>query len=95
MSVIYVPNAAVSGDNTDNMTLTIRHRTNAAPGSPTTVKALTFNDGEDLTAHKAKIITLGSIVSMAPLDTLTFEKSEGGLGMVLPAGLLQVVATRE
>lgn len=91
--VTFTPAAAITFDGTNNFTLRLRNRGQAGAGN-VQVAVLQFSVvGANATAWTPKLITLGTgtTIVLARGDVLTVEKVNTGTGMVMPAGVLEVL----
>jgi len=95
--VSYVPDAAITGANTDTRTLSVKNRGAAGAGT-TVVASLALTNGVNATAFDEKAITLsgtaGNLV-VAAGDVLSFESAHAGTGgLADPGGLIAIEFTR-
>ena len=89
----FTPAAALTADASNNAVITVQRRPASAPGTPATVLAYTTNvAGGNWTAWLAKDF-LGATTPIDVLkdDVLTVTIAKGGTGVVVPAGVLEVV----
>jgi len=91
--VFYLPDAALTADDTNNAVLLVSRR-DSAGATKVTIATLTTNvasgnwtafDGKDLGTITNSAIAAGAVI--------TWEISKGGTGVVVPAGCLQVEVT--
>jgi len=90
-AVEFIPSAALSGANTNSMTVNIYNRV-AGAGS-TVVAALAFVSGVDLVAQTPKAITLSATAAnliLAEGDVVTCAKAVVGDGLACPDGTVIV-----
>lgn len=81
--VNFVPQAAVTGDNTDSKNLNIQNRGSAGAGT-TEVGHLDLVTGTNLVAFDSKNIPLTAAVTLAAGDVLAVQVEKVGNGVLLP-----------
>lgn len=93
--VSIIPNAAVTGDDTDRKNLNVRNK--GSDGSGTTeLGALDLDTGTDLVAFDAKDIVSGLSESstgaaMAEGDVLGLQVEKVGTGVIVPESMIEVI----
>lgn len=90
-AVEFIPSAAITGDNTNYFTLSIRNRTTGAGAA--IPAALAFTTGVDGVASTPKTLTLSSTAAdllVAADDVITAHKSVTASGLACPPGLVVV-----
>lgn len=89
--VLYLPGAALTGDDANNATLVVRRRDNAG-ATPVTVASLTTTaaPNNSFVAFDAKSLGALTNTALAADEVLTFEITKAGTGVVVPAGELVV-----
>jgi hypothetical protein len=95
--VSYVPEAAVTGANTDSRTLTLVNKGQAGADS-TVVATLAFTVGVNGVAYDEKAFTLSAVAGATTVvagDIIEFVSTHlGSTGLADPGGLVQVDITR-
>lgn len=95
-SVKYIPNSAITGQNTDTRRDAVTNR--GAAGSGTTEAAfLQFNSGVNASAFVPKTITLNATTANRDVvagDVLTWDSTTPGTGLADPGGVVIVEITR-
>jgi hypothetical protein len=94
-SVIYIPQAALTGAATNNRTLTLYNRGTGSGTVP--IASLQFVSGTNLSDNVPKTITLSTTSAnllLAAGDVLEWESLHVGTGIADPGGLAQVNTTR-
>lgn len=87
----FIPDSAITGHTTNNMTLQLTNRGSAGAGT-TAVASLAFTSGVNGTAFDAKALTVDTALDeVAAGDVLSLDKAEAGTGLALPAGKAVVV----
>ncbi len=86
----YAPSAALTGDATNNATLTLAKRDGAGGGSSSVAAITTTAVAGNWTAFVPVSLGTLSNTSVAAGNVLTFAISKGGTGVVVPAGTLIV-----
>lgn len=86
----YAPSAALTGDATNNATLTLAKRDGAGGGASTVATITTTAVAGNWTAFVPVSLGTLSNTSVAAGNVLTFAISKGGTGVVVPAGTLIV-----
>ncbi len=90
--VTYVPDAAITGDDTDNFILSVVNKGLAGIGTDV-VATLEFDTGTDGVKGDGKDIPLTATLAdriVAPGEVLQMEKTETASGLAMPAGLLEI-----
>lgn len=90
--VTFTPDAAITGNDTNNFSAQLRNRGAAAAGT-TDIATLAFASGVDGVAFVPETITLSAAaadLNVAEGDVLTLEKVNAGTGLAMPAGLVTV-----
>lgn len=94
LAVRYVPAAALTADATNNATITVSKRV-AGGGSKTTIATIVTDvAGGSWVQWSAKAFSLtgtAADLQIAAGSGLTFEIAKGGTGVVVPAGVLELV----
>jgi hypothetical protein len=94
--VAYIPNATITGANTNSRTFTVTNQGQAGAGT-TNVATLAMVSGVNATGDDAKAITLSGTaanLAVAAGDVLTFESTHIGTGIADPGGTALVEITR-
>jgi hypothetical protein len=89
--VKWVPAANITANGTNFFTLILRNR--GAAGSGTAQAATRAYSATNGVAHTAENMTLSGTAAdlqLAAGDVLTVQKTEGGTGLAMPAGVVQV-----
>lgn len=95
-SVTYIPNATITGANTNTRAIRLRNKGAAGAGS-TVVAELQFDSGVNATAYDEKAITLSGTAAnrdLAAGDVLAVLSDSVGTGLADPGGLLRVTVAR-
>jgi len=89
--LLYIPSAALTGDNTNNATLLVQKRDGAGGAAQQVAARTTTVANGNWLANQA--VDLGAITngSFVPGDLLTITISKGGTGVVVPRGQLVVL----
>ncbi len=92
------PSVALTGDPTNNATITVNKRTAAAPGTPVAIAIGTTlltgaNATGSWTAWKAVSLTPVAGATVAPGDTITVAITKNGTGVITPPFVLTVFAS--
>lgn len=95
-SVKYIPNAAITGVNTNTRRVAVTNRGAAGAGT-TEAAALQFNSGVNGVKWDAKAITLiaDPATDVVAGDVITFDSTAIGTGLADPGGLVIVEVTRD
>jgi hypothetical protein len=96
VSASYIPNAAITGANTNTRRLRVINRGQDGTGT-TVVAELQFNAGVNAAAGDERALTLqaAGTLELATGDVLALESAAVGTGIADPGGVVQVVAGRE
>jgi hypothetical protein len=92
----FTPEAAITGDNTNTRTLTLRNTGQAGAGT-TTVATLAFTTGNNGVAFDEKAFTLSGTPAnlvVAEGDVLTVVETVAGSGLANPGGRVEVTFSR-
>lgn len=95
-SVSYVPDALITGADTNTRTLSVKNRGAAGAGS-TEVASLALANGVSATAFDEKAVTLNGTAAnlvVAAGDILSFDSTHAGTGLADPGGLVIIEITR-
>ncbi|MEU9310868.1 hypothetical protein [Streptomyces sp. NPDC048256] len=95
-SVQYVPEAAVTGADTNSRTVSLVNKGQAGSGS-TTVATLALTNGVNAVANDEKTITLSGTaanLALAAGDTLQWRSIHVGTGITDPGGVVRVTISR-
>jgi hypothetical protein len=95
-AVTLVPEAAITGDNTNTRTLTLVNKGQTGAGS-TVVATLAFTTGVNGVAFDERAFTLSAVANattVAEGDVLAVVEAVAGTGLAQPGGLVQVEITR-
>ena len=95
-AVQYVPEAAITGADTNSRTVSLINKGAAGSGT-TTVASLALTSGVNASAADEKTITLSGTAANLDLvagDTLLWRSLHIGTGITDPGGLLRVTVTR-
>lgn len=87
-AIRYVPQAALTGNDTANATLLIQKRTGA--GAPSTVASLTTTVANGNWSAFVPVTIPVSAGAVLAGDVLTITISKAGTGVVVPAGQLEI-----
>lgn len=96
-SVEYIPNAVITGQDTNTRRVAVTNRGSAGAGT-TEAAFLQFNAGVNGVAFDAKTVTLHGTAAnhdVAAGDVLTFDSTTPGTGLADPGGLVIVEITRD
>lgn len=94
--VEYIPEAAITGANTNTRNVELRNGGQAGSGT-TTVANLQFNAGVNAAANDERVITLSGTaanLNLAAGDTLVWRSLAVGTGLADPGGLVRVTLSR-
>ncbi|WP_369167780.1 hypothetical protein AB5J49_07915 [Streptomyces sp. R28] len=95
-SVEYVPEAAITGADTNSRTVSLVNKGAAGSGT-TTVASLALTNGVNATANNERAITLSGTAAnlvLAAGDTLQWRSVHVGTGIADPGGLLRITISR-
>lgn len=95
-AVTYIPDAALTGANTNSRTLQLRNRAQDGTGT-TAVASLALTAGSNLVAFDESTLTLSGTpanLNVASGDVLEFFSQHIGTGITDPGGLVTVTITR-
>lgn len=95
-SVQYVPEAAITGADTNSRTVSLVNKGAAGSGT-TTVASLALTNGVNATANDEKAITLSGTAAnlvLAEGDTLQWRSIHVGTGIADPGGLVRITVSR-
>ena len=95
-SVEYIPEAAITGADTNSRTVSLVNKGAAGSGS-TTVASLALTSGVNATANNEKTITLSGTAAnlvLAAGDTLQWRSIHVGTGIADPGGLVRITVSR-
>jgi hypothetical protein len=95
-SVQYVPEAAITGADTNSRTVSLVNKGAAGSGT-TTVASLALTSGVNATANDEKAITLSGTAAnlvLAEGDTLQWRSIHVGTGIADPGGLVRITVSR-
>lgn len=95
-SVEFIPNAAITGQDTNTRRVAVTNRGSAGLGT-TEAAFLQFNNGVNAVAYDAKTITLHATTAnrnVAAGDVLTIDSTTPGTGLADPGGMYIVEITR-
>lgn len=95
-SVQYVPEAAITGADTNSRTVSLVNKGQAGSGS-TTVATLALTNGVNAAANDEKAITLSGTaanLALAAGDTLQWRSIHVGTGITDPGGVVRVTISR-
>lgn len=95
-AVGFVPNAAITGQNTNTRRIAIENRGDDGLGS-TEMAALQFNSGVNGVAFDEKAVTLSAVANAVDFvagDVLVVNSTSPGSGLADPGGLYIVELTR-
>ena len=90
--VTYTPQAAVTGNDTNNFTLALTNKALVGVGT-TVIATKLFDTGEDMVAFDGEDIPLVATVAdreVAPGESLSANKTVAGSGLALPEGVLTI-----
>lgn len=94
--VEYVPEAAITGADTNSRTVSLVNKGQAGSGS-TTVASLAFTSGVNAAANDEKAVTLSGTAANLDLssgDTLQWRSVAVGSGLADPGGLVRITISR-
>lgn len=94
--VEYVPEAAITGADTNSRTLSVVNKGQAGSGS-TTVASLALTNGVTASAYNEKAVTLSGTAAnlvLAAGDTVQWRSVHVGTGITDPGGLVRVTISR-
>lgn len=95
-AVQYVPEAAITGADTNSRTVSLVNKGAAGSGT-TTVASLALTNGVNATANDEKAITLSGTAAnlvLAAGDTLQWRSIHVGTGIADPGGLVRITVSR-
>ncbi|MEU3665752.1 hypothetical protein [Streptomyces virginiae] len=95
-AVEYVPEAAITGADTNSRTVSLVNKGQAGSGS-TTVASLALTNGVNATAYNERTITLSGTAAnlvLAAGDTLQWRSIHVGTGITDPGGLVRITVSR-
>ena len=95
-SVQYVPEAAITGADTNSRTVSLVNKGQAGSGS-TSVASLALTNGVNASANDEKTITLSGTAAnlvLAAGDTLQWRSIHVGTGITDPGGVVRVTISR-
>ena len=95
-AVQYVPEAAITGADTNSRTVSLVNKGAAGSGT-TTVASLALTNGVNATANDEKAITLSGTAAnlvLAAGDTLLWRSIHVGTGIADPGGLVRITLSR-
>ena len=94
-SVKYIPDAAITGANTNTRSVSLINKGPAAAGN-VVVATLQFNSGVNATTQDDVSLTLGVAANLAISDgdNLVWRSTSVGTGIADPGGLVQVQLSR-
>ena len=95
-SVQYVPEAAITGADTNSRAVSLVNKGQAGSGS-TTVATLALTNGVNAAANDEKTITLSGTaanLALAAGDTLQWRSIHVGTGITDPGGVVRVTISR-
>lgn len=95
-TVEYVPEAAITGADTNSRTLSLVNKGQAGSGS-TTVATLALTSGVNATAYNERTVTLSGTAAnlvLAAGDTVQWRSIHVGTGITDPGGLVRVTLSR-
>lgn len=95
-SVQYVPEAAITGADTNSRTVSLVNKGQAGSGT-TTVASLALTNGVNASANDEKTITLSGTAAnlvLAAGDTLQWRSIHVGTGITDPGGVVRVTISR-
>ena len=91
--VYWIPDAAVTGDNSDNFTLAVRNEGSDGTGTTAVTATKTYATGTDSVAQVAEALTVSGTaadVAVAAGDVLSLVRATTGSGLASPAGQLEI-----
>ncbi len=86
----FVPDTAVTGDDTNNFILQFRNKGTLGTSTTGVTSTKTYATGTDMTAFVDDTLTLSTTSADLDIDdgeTVALNKTETGTGLVLPAGV--------
>ncbi|MCY0928310.1 hypothetical protein OTB20_19335 [Streptomyces sp. H27-H1] len=95
-SIVYVPEAAITGADTNSRTVSMVNKGQVGSGS-ITVATLALTSGVNAVANDDKAITLSATAAnlvLAAGDTLLWRSVAVGTGIADPGGLLRITVSR-
>lgn len=95
-AVQYVPEAAITGADTNSRTVSLVNKGAAGSGT-TTVASLALTSGVNASANDEKAITLSGTAAnlvLAAGDTLQWRSIHVGTGITDPGGLIRITVSR-
>jgi hypothetical protein len=95
-SVVYIPETAITGADTNSRTVSLVNKGQAGSGS-TTVASLALTSGVNAAANDDKAITLSATAAnlvLAAGDTLQWRSIHVGTGIADPGGMIRVTVSR-
>ena len=90
-AVTYTPEAAVTGNTTNNLTLQLRNKGTAGSGTTAVTAVKTYATGTDLTAFVPDALVISTTAVDRDIDvdeTVALNKVETGSGLILPEGVV-------
>lgn len=96
-AVGFIPNAAITGQDTNTRRLAVTNRGSAGAGTDEAA-FLQFNSGVNAVQYDEKAITLHSTAAnrvVAAGDVLTIDSTTPGTGLADPGGLVTIEITRD
>lgn len=91
-SITFTPDSGVTADATNNATLQVTNRTTGA--GTTSVASVTTTTGFGMTAYTPATIAVSATaanLNLAAGDVISLDKTVGGTGVIIPAGLVEIV----
>ena len=95
-AVEYVPEAAITGADTNSRTVSLVNKGQAGSGT-TTVASLALTNGVNATANNERTITLSATAAnlvLAAGDTLQWRSIHVGTGIADPGGIIRITVSR-
>lgn len=89
----YTPDAAVTGDDTNNLTLQIRNKELVGVGTVGVTAIKTYSSGVDIIAFDKDALVLSTTDADLLVDAgevLTLNKAETGTGLTMPQGVVNL-----
>lgn len=90
-AVTYTPEAAVTGDDTNNLILQLRNKGTAGSGTTAVTATKEYDTGTDLTAFVPDALAVATTAADRDIDvdeTVALNKTETGSGLILPEGIV-------
>ncbi len=90
-AVTYTPEAAVTGNTTNNLTLQLRNKGLLGSSTTAVTAVKTYATGTDLTAFLADALVISTTAANLDIDvneTVALNKAETGSGLILPEGVV-------